>query len=193
MRYIPNIISLLRIPLSLSLLLFVYESLVFLALYSLCGISDILDGYIARKMSLQSTWGAKLDSIADFTMYAVVIVVLCLWDFSTVIDFMSFLVPVALLRGVNIGIMYYKFHQFATIHTIGNKIVGLLVYSIPFIYIFMGSFSFLWFILPLLIIVPLEETCMILQMKKLNLDRRGLFFPEHTVARKQTTLQNNRL
>lgn len=184
MRYIPNLISLLRILLSLSLLLFVHERYVFLVLYSLCGISDVLDGYIARKMNLQSTLGAKLDSIADFMMYTIVIIVLCLWNLNAVVDFIPFLAPVALLRGVNIGIIYRKFHQLGVIHTMGNKIVGLFVYSIPFIYIFMGSFSFLWFMLPLLIIVPLEETCIILRMKELDLDRKGLFFSEHSVVRK---------
>lgn len=58
---------------------------------------------------------------------------------------------------------------------------GLTLHCIPFIYIFMGSFSFLWFILPFLIIVPFEETCIILQMKKLDLNRKGLFFAEHSV------------
>ena len=184
MRYIPNLISLLRIPLSLSLLLFMHEHSVFLVLYSLCGISDILDGYIARKMNLQSTLGAKLDSIADFMMYTIVIIVLCLWDLNAVVDYIPFLAPVALLRVVNIGIMYRKFHQLGVIHTIGNKIGGLFVYSIPFIYIFMGNFSFIWFMLPLLIIVPLEETCIILRMKKLDLDQKGLFFSKRPVVRK---------
>ena len=184
MKHIPNIISLLRIPLSLSLLLFIHDYYIFIVLYFLCGISDVLDGYIARKMNLQSTSGAKLDSIADFIMYAVVIVVLCLWDSNAIVDFIPFLVSVAMLRGVNIGIVYCKFHQLAIIHTIGNKIVGLIVYSIPFIYIFMGSFTFLWFILPLLIIGPLEETYIILRMKKMDLDRKGLFFSERSADKK---------
>ena len=178
MRYIPNIISLLRIPLSLSLLLFVHNYFVFLVLYSLCGISDVLDGYIARKMNIQSASGAILDSIADFIMYAVVIVALCLWDFDILVSFIPFIALVALFRGVNIGIVYCKFHQLGVIHTIGNKIVGLIVYSVPFIYLFTGSFSFLWFILPILIVVPLEETFIIMRMKKLDLDRKGLFFSE---------------
>lgn len=181
MRYIPNILSLIRIPLSLSLLLFVSNYYGFMILYSLCGLSDILDGYVARRMNLQSTRGAKLDSLADLIIYTVVIIMLCLWDFNALADFIPFLTPVALLRGANIGIMYRKFYQLGAIHTIGNKIVGLLIYCIPFIYIFMGSFSFLWFILPFLIIVPFEETCIILQMKKLDLNRKGLFFAEHSV------------
>lgn len=184
MKHIPNIISILRIPQSLSLLLFVHDYDVFIVLYSLCGISDVLDGYIARKMNLKSTLGAKLDSFADFIMYTIVIIVFCLWDFNDVVDFIPFLALVVLLRVVNIGIMYTKFHQLGIIHTIGNKIVGLFVYSIPFLYIFMGSFTFLWFLLPLLIIVPLEETCIILRMKKLDFDRKGLFFSKRSVVRK---------
>ena len=135
MRYIPNILSLIRIPLSLRLLLFVSNYYGFMILYFLCGLSDILDGYVARRMNLQSTRGAKLDSLADLIMYTVVIIMLCLWDFNALADFIPFLMPVALLRGANIGIMYRKFYQLGAIHTIGNKIVGLLIYCIPFIYI----------------------------------------------------------
>ena len=126
MIYIPNILSLIRIPLSLSLLLFVSNYYGFMILYSLCGLSDILDGYVARKMNLQSTRGAKLDSLADLIMYTVVIIMLCLWDFNALADFIPFLMPVALLRGANIGIMYRKFYQLGAIHTIGNRLIYIL-------------------------------------------------------------------
>ena len=113
-------------------------------LYSLCGLSDILDGYVARKMNLQSTRGAKLDSLADLIMYTVVIIMLCLWDFNALADFIPFLMPVALLRGANIGIMYRKFYQLGAIHTIGNKIVGFIniLYFLLFIFLWVASLSY---------------------------------------------------
>ena len=40
---------------------------VFWSLYAWCGISDIADGPIARKLGKESTFGAKLDSMADLT------------------------------------------------------------------------------------------------------------------------------
>lgn len=65
MKHLPNIISTIRIPLSISLILFIHHSLIFITIYLFCGVSDILDGYIARKTKSQSILGAKLDSIAD--------------------------------------------------------------------------------------------------------------------------------
>ncbi len=173
---IPNIITLIRIPLSLSLLLVVHDNSVFIVLYLLCGLSDVLDGYLARKMNLQSRLGAKLDSISDFIMYVVIIVVSCLWDYFAVVHFIPFLAFITLVRGINIGLIYIKFHQLGVVHTIGNKIIGFLAYLIPFIYIFTGSFSFLCFVLSVATIMSLEETVVILRMKKLDLDRKGLFF-----------------
>ncbi|HGH0401081.1 TPA: CDP-alcohol phosphatidyltransferase family protein [Clostridioides difficile] len=45
-----------------------FSSLPFWICYFWCGISDILDGLIARKLRQQSGIGAKLDSIADFIL-----------------------------------------------------------------------------------------------------------------------------
>jgi len=38
----------------------------FITCYLLCGISDILDGYLARKLKAQSALGSNLDTFADF-------------------------------------------------------------------------------------------------------------------------------
>ncbi len=175
-RYIPNIISLLRIPMSLGLLLVVHRSLFFVLLYLLCGISDLLDGYLARKMHIESALGARLDSIADLMMYIIILLVVCLWDFESILGFIPFLAFIAFIRSINVGIGYYKFHQLVCIHTIGNKVMGLLVFFVPLIYLIVDSFSFLWFLLPLSLIISLEETWLIGKMKELDLNRKGLFF-----------------
>lgn len=60
-----NILSISRIML-LPALFFTYgNALLFTLIYLACGLSDVLDGYIARKTKSESTLGAKLDSIAD--------------------------------------------------------------------------------------------------------------------------------
>ena len=51
-------------------------SLLFWILYIVCGISDILDGFIARSMKQESEFGAKLDSIADIIFISSVTIVL---------------------------------------------------------------------------------------------------------------------
>lgn len=49
MKQIPNIITIFRMIGSVALLLPKQFSTGFLLLYLLCGLSDVLDGYIARK------------------------------------------------------------------------------------------------------------------------------------------------
>ena len=65
-----NIISILRIIFSLSLIFVDLFTWKFVLLHLLCGARDILDGYIARKTKTESIFGAKLDTIADTFKYA---------------------------------------------------------------------------------------------------------------------------
>lgn len=64
-----NIITLIRIGLAISLLFIKKYSLLFLIVYSICGFTDILDGYIARKTKTESNLGAKLDTVSDLLFF----------------------------------------------------------------------------------------------------------------------------
>lgn len=46
----------------------------FLLLFVFAGITDVLDGFVARKRKETSAHGAKLDSLADYALYASTIV-----------------------------------------------------------------------------------------------------------------------
>ena len=76
MKSIPNYISFSRIFFSLVLILVIPLSLAFFVIYIICGLSDIMDGFIARKTLTISTLGAKLDSIADMIMIGVLLFIL---------------------------------------------------------------------------------------------------------------------
>ena len=54
-----------RIAASLFLLLLPLRSVGFLVVYTLTGLTDVLDGWLARKTGTASDFGARLDSIAD--------------------------------------------------------------------------------------------------------------------------------
>lgn len=74
MLSIPNLISLTRVPL---VLFFLQESPLFRCLaLVLALLSDVLDGYIARKYCLSSRLGALLDPITDKFFVAFVLVIL---------------------------------------------------------------------------------------------------------------------
>ena len=65
MKQIPNILSAVRIALSFLLLALTKDTALFLIVYLIIGISDILDGWLARSLHVQSELGAHLDSIGD--------------------------------------------------------------------------------------------------------------------------------
>ena len=68
---IPNLISLLRLimaPVLLWLAWHAYARAVFIVLFASFA-SDVLDGYLARRLGQTSDAGARLDSVADFSIY----------------------------------------------------------------------------------------------------------------------------
>ena len=66
MKHIPNILSASRIALCLPLLLVDAMTVPFWILYLIAGLTDILDGFLARRWGVESKFGARLDSFADF-------------------------------------------------------------------------------------------------------------------------------
>ncbi|MBR7031812.1 MAG: CDP-alcohol phosphatidyltransferase family protein [Prevotella sp.] len=69
-KHLPNILSSLRIVGAVALLLCDVVGTTFWALYALCGISDIADGWLARRLKCVTRTGALLDSLADICFVA---------------------------------------------------------------------------------------------------------------------------
>ena len=70
-KQLANIITFCRILGSIGLVLCPVFSACFYGLYLFCGLTDMVDGTIARKTGAASTFGARLDSVADFLFAAV--------------------------------------------------------------------------------------------------------------------------
>ena len=71
---IPNCITILRIIGTASLIFITPLSVPFFIIYTVSGISDVLDGTIARLTKNETTFGKRLDSIADLAFYAVMLI-----------------------------------------------------------------------------------------------------------------------
>lgn len=133
MKYMPNALTGLRMVLSLCLLLIKPFSPLFLIIYSICGISDILDGLIARKTHSVSAFGSKLDSIADILFMSAVLIAL-VPKLTIPAGFIIWILLIAAVRIVSLIIVYCKYHTFAILHTYANKITGLLLFCFPYFY-----------------------------------------------------------
>jgi len=78
---IPNLITLLRLALIPLLVLaywlpWTWSNVVAMAIFVLAGVSDWLDGFLARQLGQQSAFGAFLDPVADKLMVATALVLL---------------------------------------------------------------------------------------------------------------------
>ena len=69
-----NVITGLRILVSAVLLFCPVFSPIFYVLYLIAGLSDMVDGIIARKTDSVSEFGSRLDGVADFVFVAVCLI-----------------------------------------------------------------------------------------------------------------------
>ena len=105
---------------------------VFWTLYLLCGLSDVLDGAVARSTGTVSRLGERLDTIADIIFVAVWMLLFIpaidvgrwLWIWTGVI---------ALIKVVNVisGLAMKK--GFVAKHTLANKATGILLFLLPMV------------------------------------------------------------
>ena len=127
---VANIITGLRIILSVVLLLCPVFSPTFYSLYLLAGLSDMADGIIARKTNSVSEFGSRFDSIADL-----VFVVVCLIKILPVMDIPIWLcvwtAVIFIFKIINIISGYVMQKKFVAFHTIMNKVTGLLLFVLP--------------------------------------------------------------
>ena len=125
-----NIVTSLRIVCSIALLFCPVFSSAFYALYLTAGVSDMVDGWIARRTHTASELGAKLDTIADF-----VFVIVCLVKLLPVLDIPVWLYVwigfIALIKIINIISGFVVQKRFVTVHSMMNKVAGLLLFAFP--------------------------------------------------------------
>ena len=126
-----NGITLLRILCSLALLFCLPLSLPFYALYTAAGLSDIFDGWIARKTNSAAKFGEKLDTFADIVFAAVVLIKL-LPILELPVWMTVWVGVIALIKLVNIVIGFVSRHTLTAVHSVINKVTGVLVFILPF-------------------------------------------------------------
>ena len=130
MTHIANIITSCRILGSILLLFFPAFSAAFYITYLLCGFSDMIDGTIARKTNSTGRFGSRLDTIADLVFAAASMLKLLpaiqlpgwLW---------IWIGAIAVIKIGNIIWGYAAKKQLTALHTMMNKIAGLLLFLLP--------------------------------------------------------------
>ncbi len=127
MKSLPNAISALRFLGAVCLLFFGVESCAFWVIYFVCGLSDMADGYLARKLGCESKTGAMLDSLADLAF-----VICCCFKLIPALAFPKWLwiwggviVATKIINQISALVMHKKC---IFPHTIANKVTGVLLF-----------------------------------------------------------------
>lgn len=132
-KNIANIVTITRIIGTIVLVFNRVMSTPFLIAYIYSGLSDVLDGFLARKLDIQSEIGRKLDSVSDLFFYTVMMIKI--WPFLVAYlpGFMWNIIWMIL--GIRICLYVHtqiKHHELLANHTILNKATGVVMFLLPF-------------------------------------------------------------
>ena len=125
-----NIITGFRVLISIVLLFCPMFSPVFYMLYLIAGLSDMIDGTIARRTNTVSEFGARFDTAADF-VFAVVCLIKFLPVISMPIWVCVWIVIIALIKIINILSGYIAQRKLVAVHSVMNKVTGVMLFILP--------------------------------------------------------------
>ena len=129
-KHIANIITGSRIVLSIPLLFIPLISTWFYALYLLCGLSDMIDGTVARKTNSASEYGARLDTVSDFVFMTVAFIKF-VPHFHIPVWLWICIGVIAMIKIGNAAWGFVRTKELISPHTLLNKITGLLLFFLP--------------------------------------------------------------
>ena len=129
-KYIANIITGSRTIFSLPLLFVPLSSVWFYILYLFCGLTDMIDGAIARKTGSISKFGSRFDTASD-----VVFMLICSIKILPLLHIPVWLwiwiALIAFIKMLNIALVFIRKKKLVSIHSVLNKITGFALFLLP--------------------------------------------------------------
>ena len=125
-----NVITGLRILVSVALLFCPVFSPIFYVMYLIAGLSDMTDGIIARKTNSVSEFGSRFDGVADFVFVAVCLIKI-LPAMEIPIWMYVWTALIFFFKIINIISGLARQKRFVAVHSTMNKVTGVLLFVIP--------------------------------------------------------------
>ena len=164
-----------RMAASVGLIFLPLGSAGFLAVYALAGLTDALDGWLARKTGTTSDFGARLDSAADLLFYGVVLIRLFPVLWRVLPPTIWYVVAgILLVRLAAYAAAAVRFHRFAALHTRLNKLTGLSIFLLPWAVSTSVAVAYSWMVCVLALAASLEELMIHLCGRNYQADRKSI-------------------
>lgn len=136
----PNIITCVRILGTVALVFIEPFCVAFYVIWTICGVSDVLDGTVARMLKKESKFGARLDSIADIMFYLLMLYRVLPTLIAVLPRWIWIIVCVIALTRIGAYVTaLIKYKRFASLHSYLNKLSGFMLFLVPY-FIFMSWF-----------------------------------------------------
>lgn len=173
---VPNGITFLRIVGALALFGLAPLSAAFYIIYSICGLSDVLDGFVARLTGQQSEFGAKLDSLSDLLFYSVMLIKLLptLWELLPKTIWIA-VGGILIIRSMAYIVAAIRYKRFASLHTYMNKATGLVLFAVPYCLQFSFAVGYCVFVCAVGALASAEELIMHLAAKRYDPNTKTLW------------------
>ena len=166
-----------RMAASLFLLFLPLRSAGFFAVYTLTGLTDALDGWLARKTGTASDFGARLDSAADLLFYGVLLFRLfpVLWQVLPV-EIWYCVTVILLVRLTAYAAAAIRYQRFAALHTRLNKLTGAGVFLLPYVLAVSTGIIYSWAVCALAFTASLEELAIHHRGEAFFADRKSILY-----------------
>ena len=132
-KNLANFITSIRLVGAICMLFVETLSKPFFIIYAICGVTDALDGFVARKLKITSDFGTKLDSVADLSFFGIMLAKVL----PILIAKTPSYIPILIYTAVGMRALIYlavglTLKKFNSRHTIFNKMVSGLMFFLPF-------------------------------------------------------------
>lgn len=176
---IPNVLSayrLLALPFIIWIIL-LGDKQVYILLLSINLITDILDGFIARRFNMETEFGARLDSLADIGTYAMACTGMIVLEGDFVrahwLEFTSLIALYLLVQFISL----MRFKCTTSFHLYSSKVVGYIQGIFIFTYFVVGYEAWYFYcMLGLSYLNYLEALIIVTRIPAMRSNVRGLYF-----------------
>lgn len=174
---LPNMLSLSRVVLLplLFYLLYYGSTYMFIAAYILIGLTDCLDGLLARKLNQVTETGKILDSAADFFFYIASAYFLYYLFPGVILANQNYLISLFSLLGLSFIISLYLFKKVVIMHTRILRLSAVMVYLVVITSFWLDTVYFVRIIIITYFLGFCEEILIFLFFGNVDPDTKSIF------------------
>lgn len=132
-KNLANLITITRIIATVVFLFLKVLTKPFYMVYIWCGLSDVLDGFVARSTGTASSFGSKLDTVSDLLFYSAMLYKIWPYLHSNTPVYVPILINAIIFYRILLYIAggFIK-KTLVSRHTYINKFTGLIMFFLPF-------------------------------------------------------------